>query len=51
MLTSRPLNVLMNAANAPAHVTPGSPIDVPSRPLPCIPTPTMPNRTVSLAAT
>src|SRR5882672_3617382 len=35
---------------APAQVTPGSPIDVPSRPLPCMPTPTMPNRTVSLGA-
>src|SRR5258705_1803033 len=35
---------------ARAQVTPGSPIDAPSRPLPCIPTPTMPNRTVSLGA-
>src|ERR1051326_6739639 len=36
---------------AAAQVTPGSEIDVPSRPLPCIPTPIIPKRTVSLGAT
>src|SRR6266545_5652344 len=36
---------------APAHVTPGSWMAVPSSPEPCMPTPTIPKRTVSLGAT
>src|SRR2546429_7111965 len=36
---------------APAHVTPGSVIASPNRPDPCIPTPIMPKRTVSLGGT
>src|SRR5437773_1986937 len=36
---------------APAHTPPGSLIDSPKSPEPCMPTPTIPNRTVSLGGT